>query len=318
MSFLVYSVIIIFAFLMVVVITPVVIPLLHKLKFGQVVRSEGPKSHLKKMGTPTMGGVIFLVTMALVAFLYAKINFRIIALILVTLLFGLIGFIDDFIKIIKKRKDGLYPMQKMFGLILVATAFSFYAKEYIGTEIMIPFIDSTVNLGYLYIPFAILVLISATNAVNITDGLDGLAAGISIIVITFFMLVTRKIADYEYVSIFSAIMVGCLLGFLMYNKNPAKIFMGDTGSLALGGAIGGISLCMKNPLILIIVCGVCVIETLSVAIQVLSFKFRGKRVFKMAPIHHHFELSGFSERKVVAIFWGVSVILCVVGYFSIR
>ena len=209
----------------------------------------------------------------------------------------------------------------MLGLIFVAIMFSVYLiNTGLGTDILIPFFPNsvTINLSYLYIPFAVLVLISTTNAVNITDGLDGLATGITIIVMTCFMFIASKYVQYEYIRVFCAIMIGGLLGFLMYNKNPAKVFMGDTGSLALGGALGGIALLMKNPLILIIVGGVYLVETLSVAIQVISFKTRGKRIFKMAPIHHHFELCGWRETKVVSVFWGISLILCVIGYFSVR
>ena len=316
----VYSVLMILSFLVSAVATPVLIPVLHKLKFGQTVRDDGPKTHLKKMGTPTMGGIAFLLAMCVLGFVYAGYDAKIIPLILVTLGFGSIGFIDDLIKIVKKRKDGLYPKQKMFGLILIATLFSVYiVKMGVSTSIMIPFFKESVriNLLYLYIPFSILVLISATNAVNITDGLDGLATGITSIVMTFFMIYATK-CQTDYIVAFCAIMVGGLLGFLLYNKSKAKVFMGDTGSLALGGALGAIALLMENPLMLIIVGGVYVIETLSVAIQVISFKTRGKRVFKMAPIHHHFELCGWKETKVVLVFWLASLVLCVIGYFAIR
>lgn len=316
----VYIVLMILSFLVTAVITPVLIPILHKLKFGQTVRDDGPKTHLKKMGTPTMGGIAFLASMVILGVVYARYDARIMSLILVTLGFGIIGLIDDLIKIVKKRKDGLYPKQKMLGLILIATVFSVYiTKIGVSTSIMIPFFNESVriNLAYLYIPFSILVLISATNAVNITDGLDGLATGITSIVMTFFMIYANK-CHMDFVVAFCAIMIGGLLGFLIYNKSKAKVFMGDTGSLALGGALGAIALLMENPLLLIVVGGVYVIETLSVAIQVISFKTRGKRVFKMAPIHHHFELCGWKETKVVLVFWLASLVLCVIGYFAIR
>lgn len=303
----------------VIMIMPILIPILHDLKFGQTVRDDGPKEHLKKMGTPTMGGLAFIFSAAIFSLMYAHMDERILALILVIVGFGAIGFIDDYIKIKKKRKDGLYPSQKMFGLILVAVAFAMYIlRTGMDTKIMIPFLDNvTVDLYYFYVPIAVLVLISTTNAVNLTDGLDGLASGIGVIVMLFFALVAAKSLDCVYIVIFCATVIGGLLGFLVFNKNPAKIFMGDTGSLALGGAIAGVALLLKNPLILIIVCGVCVIETLSVIIQVVSFKLRGKRVFKMAPLHHHFELSGMKETTVVKMFWLVSVLLCIIGYFSI-
>lgn len=316
----VYMLLMFLAFLVSAVVTPILIPILHKLKFGQTVRDDGPQTHLKKMGTPTMGGIAFLLAMVILGCVYAKYDTKIIALILVTLGFGAIGFIDDMIKIVKKRKDGLYPKQKMFGLILIATIFAVYSiKAGISTSIDIPFFKDglRLNLSYLYIPFSILVLIATTNAVNITDGLDGLATGITTIVMAFFMTYA-KIYNVDYIVSFCAIMIGGLLGFLIYNKSKAKVFMGDTGSLALGGALGAIALLLENPLVLIIVGGVYVIETLSVAIQVISFKTRGKRVFKMAPIHHHFELCGWKETKVVYVFWFVSLILCLIGYISIR
>ncbi|MBP5426404.1 MAG: phospho-N-acetylmuramoyl-pentapeptide-transferase [Clostridiales bacterium] len=310
---------IILSAVVVLAITPVMIPILHKFKFGQTVRDDGPKEHLKKMGTPTMGGIVFIVSMVILSCIEARLDARILVLVFVTLGFGAVGFVDDFIKIKEKRKDGLYPRQKMFGLIFVATVFAVCIRKIgIDTGVVVPFLKGVViDLKYLYVPFVVLVLISTTNAVNLTDGLDGLATGVSTIVMLFFMIVATRVSDYTYIKIFCAIMSGGLMGFLVFNKNPAKVFMGDTGSLALGGAIAGVALLMKNPLLLIIVCGVCVIETLSVIIQVTSFKLRGKRVFKMAPLHHHFELSGMRETTVVKMFWLLSVLLCVVGYFSI-
>jgi len=310
----------ILCFIFSLILGPVLIPMLTRLKFGQTVRDDGPKSHYKKTGTPTMGGMIFLIPVVVLAAFYAGHDKRILPLIFVTLGFGIIGFIDDFIKVVKKRKDGLYWNQKMFGLLLVAVVFAVYVSRTQTSDIIIPFMgmDRTVSLGWLFVPFVVLVLIASTNAVNITDGLDGLAAGVTLIVTVFFTIVAMTRGEWEYIKIFSAIVSGGCLGFLAFNAHPAKVFMGDTGSLALGGAVGAIAILMKMPLILIIVGGIYVIEALSVMIQVLSFKLTGKRVFKMAPIHHHFELSGWKEVKVVWVFWGITVLLCILGFFALR
>lgn len=311
----------IISFLFTIGLGPVLIPMLTRLKFGQTVRDDGPKSHLKKTGTPTMGGLIFLAPLLVLSAIYGYREPGILSLMLVTLGFGIIGFIDDFIKVVKKRKDGLYWNQKMFGILLVSVSYSFYvSRSGIDTDIVIPFLgmDATIPLGWLFIPFSMLVLIAASNAVNITDGLDGLAAGVTLVVSVFFTVVAMTSNEWEHVKIFGSIVSGGCLGFLAFNTHPAKVFMGDTGSLALGGALGAIAISMKMPLLLFIVGGIYVIEAMSVMIQVLSFKLTGKRVFKMAPIHHHFELSGWKETKVVAVFWSVSIILCIIGFFSLR
>jgi len=299
---------------------PVFIPFLHRLKFGQTVRDDGPQSHLKKTGTPTMGGFIFLVPMLALSVFYARYDMRILPIALVTIGFGIVGFLDDFIKVVKKRKDGLYWNQKMIGLLLVAVIFSFYvSKSGIGTDIIIPLLgmEKTIDLAWFFIPFTVLVLISSTNAVNITDGLDGLCAGITLIVTLFFSIVAMTRSEWEYIKIFSSILSGGCLAFLAYNAHPAKVFMGDMGSLALGGAVGAISIMMKMPLILFIVGAIYVIEALSVMIQVTSFKLTGKRVFRMAPIHHHFELSGWKEVKVVYVFWAVTILLSIVSLLAL-
>jgi len=299
---------------------PIFIPFLTKLKFGQTVRDDGPQSHLKKTGTPTMGGFIFLVPMIVLSLFYARYDVRILPVALVTTGFGIVGFIDDFIKVVKKRKDGLYWNQKMFGLLLVAVIFSFYVtKAGIGTDIIIPLLgmDKTIDLAWFFIPFTILVLIASTNAVNITDGLDGLCAGITLIVTLFFSIVAMTRSEWEYIKIFSSILSGGCLAFLAYNAHPAKVFMGDMGSLALGGAVGAIAIMMKLPLILFVVGAIYVIEALSVIIQVASFKLTGKRVFKMAPIHHHFELSGWKEVKVVYVFWTITLLLSIISLLAL-
>lgn len=308
------------SFLLTLVMGPVFIPFLHRLKFGQTVRDDGPQSHLKKTGTPTMGGFIFLVPMLALSVFYARYDMRILPIALVTIGFGIVGFLDDFIKVVKKRKDGLYWNQKMIGLLLVAVIFSFYvSKSGIGTDIIIPLLgmEKTIDLAWFFIPFTVLVLISSTNAVNITDGLDGLCAGITLIVTLFFSIVAMTRSEWEYIKIFSSILSGGCLAFLAYNAHPAKVFMGDMGSLALGGAVGAISIMMKMPLILFIVGAIYVIEALSVMIQVTSFKLTGKRVFRMAPIHHHFELSGWKEVKVVYVFWAVTILLSIVSLLAL-
>ncbi|TYQ13059.1 UNVERIFIED_CONTAM: phospho-N-acetylmuramoyl-pentapeptide-transferase [Acetivibrio alkalicellulosi] len=316
-----HVIIFILSFILTLILGPILIPVLTRLKFGQTVRDDGPKTHYKKMGTPTMGGIIFLIPVVVLSLYYGINDTRILPVLLVTLGFGLVGFIDDYIKVVKKRKDGLYWNQKMFGLLLVAVIFSFYVvQKGLSTDIIIPFtgMDTTISIGWLFIPFAIIVLISATNSVNITDGLDGLAAGVTLIVTVFFTIVAMSRSEWEYVKIFSSIISGGCLGFLAFNTYPAKVFMGDTGSLALGGAVGAISIVMNMPLILIIAGGIYVIESLSVLLQVSSFKMTGKRVMKMAPIHHHFELSGWKETKIVAVFWGITVFLCVIAFLALR
>ncbi len=308
-------------FILTLILGPILIPVLTKLKFGQTVRDDGPKTHLIKMGTPTMGGIIFLIPVLALSIYYSLYNKKILTILFVTVAFGLIGFIDDYLKVVKKHKDGLNATHKMLGLFLVATAFSFYiSKSSIGTDILVPFLglDTTINLAWFFIPFSIIIFLATTNAVNITDGLDGLASGITLIVMIFFTIVAMLNPEWEYIKIFSTLIAGGCLGFLVFNSYPAKVFMGDTGSLALGGAIGGVAIALKMPLLLIIVGGVYVIETLSVILQVGSFKLTGRRVFKMAPLHHHFELCGWQETRVVTVFWCAEIILCVIGFFALK
>ncbi len=303
-------------FLLALITGPIFIPVLTRLKFGQTVRDDGPATHLKKTGTPTIGGLIFLIPVILVSVVFASKYREIIPLVFALTGFGLVGFIDDFIKVIKKRKDGLYPMQKTLGLLIVATAFAFYIAYFtdIGVDISFPYIG-TINQVWFFIPFTVIFLYCTTNSVNITDGLDGLCAGITLIVMFFLALVASTRQEWDYVNIFSSAVAGGCLGFLTFNTHPAKVFMGDTGSLALGGAVGAILIMMKTPLIIFVIGAIYVAESLSVAIQVISFKTRGKRVFKMAPLHHHFELLGWKETKVVYSFWIVTVIFCFAGLF---
>lgn len=312
-----------FVFIMTLIMGPVIIPLLQKLKFGQTVRDDGPKTHLKKTGTPTMGGLIFLIPIIIATVIYASKYPKIALLGIITICFGIAGVIDDLIKIKKKSKDGLYWYQKMLILFIVSSAFVLWSMSagYLNTNIIVPFIGIGYTLSlptWFFVPFAVFVLLSITNAVNLTDGLDGLAAGITFIVMLFFTFVAMTRNNWDYLKIFSSMVSGGCLGFLVFNIHPAKVFMGDTGSLALGGAVGAVSILMGMPLILLIAGIIYVIETLSVILQVASFKIRGKRIFKMAPIHHHFELSGWKESKIVFTFWAITVISCALGFLSLR
>lgn len=307
-----------------VVLGLIILQILKNVHVGQHIRDDGPESHLKKEGTPSMGGLIFLASITFMMILaiirYTTIREPLIVLLVTTLLYGGIGFIDDYIKIVKKRSTGLYAWQKVLLLLAVSGLFVYYIVEImgIGTETYIPIVRTFMDLGYyVFIPFAILVLMSTTNVVNITDGLDGLATGIVIIIMAFFTMLGIAI-DSKEVIVFSSIVTGSCLGFLVYNVNPAKVFMGDTGSLALGGAIGALSLITQRPILLIVVAGVCVLEALSDIIQVVYFKLsKGKRIFKMAPLHHHLELCGWSEKTIVWTFWGVTILLCAIGFLLV-
>ncbi|MGL5634971.1 MAG: phospho-N-acetylmuramoyl-pentapeptide-transferase [Sarcina sp.] len=308
-------------FIVSVIIGPFFIPLLHKLKFGQNIREDGPQSHLKKAGTPTMGGIIFIISTAIVALVVGIVSnvghtSEIIAVVLAFLGFGLVGFLDDILKIIHKNNLGLRAWQKMILLLIVSGALAYYAQRTVGTTIYVPFTTFELNLGYVYIPLVILYFAGASNAVNLTDGLDGLATSVTVLVATFFAIVSYKTGHMS-LAIFCVALAGALLGFLKFNAFPARVFMGDTGSLALGGAVATVALLLKMPLLLAIVGGIYVLETVSVILQVGSYKLRKKRIFKMAPIHHHFEQNGWSETKIVSIFSIITVILCFIGFLSI-
>ena len=306
------------SFIFSLILGPIFIPILHKLKFGQNIRKEGPKSHQKKAGTPTMGGIIFFISVAATILIMGPSFTDPKMIILYSFLaFGFIGFLDDMLKIIHKDNLGLKSGQKMILLLIFSVALAVYGYKNIGTDILIPLGSGfKLNLGLLYIPFVIIYYAAVTNAVNLTDGIDGLATSVTIIVLTFFTIVAFKTGQKD-VAIFSIALCGALLGFLKYNAFPAKIFMGDTGSLALGGAVGTIALMLKMELWVVIVGLMYVVETLSVIIQVTSFKMTGKRVFKMAPIHHHFEQCGWSEVKIVTIFSLVTAVLCIIGFIAI-
>lgn len=314
----------IITFIVSIILGIIIIPILRKLKVGQIERDDGPKSHLKKQGTPTMGGIIIIIAMVLVAIgicIYFTINgqitiaHKILPVLLLTLGFGMIGFIDDFKKLVLKNTKGLKPSYKMLGLLIISVAYVIYLIYVlkIRTQTYIPIWKQYIDLPiYLYIPFAILVILGTTNAVNLTDGIDGLASSVSAIILTCLTVIGIMFGQPE-ISVFGSIVIGAVLGFLMFNLHPAKVFMGDTGSLLLGGVISAIALYLKMPLLLLLIAIIPVIETISVIIQVVYFKKTGKRVFKMTPIHHHFELSGWTENKVVVIFSVITLIVCVIG-----
>ncbi len=302
----------------------ITIPILRKLKVGQIERDDGPASHLKKQGTPTMGGIIIIITMiigtiATAVYLYAtgesELATKLVPILLLTIGFGAIGFIDDYKKLVLKNTEGLKPSYKMLGLLIISVAYVLYLIEglKLGTDTYIPITKQYITLPlYIYVPAAICVILGTTNAINLTDGIDGLSSSVSTIIITC-LTVIGMLRGVTEVSVFGSIVIGSILGFLMFNLHPAKVFMGDTGSLLLGGVISGIALYLKMPLILLVIAFIPVVETLSVIIQVAYFKKTGKRIFKMAPLHHHFELSGWKENKVVIVFSIATLIVCMIG-----
>ena len=310
---------IIVAFAISAVLGPVIIPFLRKLKFGQTVRDDGPQSHLKKNGTPTMGGLIFLISVIITSCLYMKDYPQIIPILFVTVGYGVIGFLDDYIKIVLKRSEGLTPSQKMFGQILVTGVFAVYMYKFSGIsmEMIVPFFPGvTLDLGFLTIPVMFLAVIGTVNGVNFTDGLDGLATSVTIMVAVFFGVVALGVGSGVWPI--TAAVIGALLGFLLFNVHPASVFMGDTGSLALGGFVAATAYMLQMPIFILIVGLIYWIEILSVIIQVGYFKIsHGKRIFRMAPIHHHFELGGWSETRVVAVFTITTAILCLIGLMAL-
>jgi phospho-N-acetylmuramoyl-pentapeptide-transferase len=313
----VYSVLL--AFFIALILGPVFIPLLHRLKFGQNIREEGPKSHQKKAGTPTMGGLIFIISSFIaMAILIRRPSDEAMIALYAFIAFGIIGALDDGLKIIHKNNLGLRAAEKMILLLIVSGVLGFYAatNSNIGTTILVPFVQKSFDLGKWYVPFIVIYFAGTTNAVNLTDGLDGLATSVTLLVMTFFALVSFGLGHYT-LSIFCGVIAGSLLGFLRYNAFPAQVFMGDTGSLALGGAVATVAMILKLPLLIVIVGGIYVVEALSVILQVASFKLTKKRIFKMSPIHHHFELSGWHETKIVSIFSIITVILCLVAFLSL-
>lgn len=311
------------SFLITVLLSPVFIPFLRKLKFGQSIREEGPESHFKKSGTPTMGGIMIIASITITVFIMLfkfldrPVNFEFWLLLFVLLGYGLLGFLDDFIKVALKRNLGLTSKQKLIGQLIIAIIFYITLKmNDFPTYIKIPGTDMTWELGWAYALLVIFMLVGSSNAVNLTDGLDGLLAGTASVAFGAFALIASYYyPQYEIVTIFSLAVVGALLGFLVFNAHPAKVFMGDTGSLALGSTIAAVAILTKLEIILVIIGGVFVIETLSVIIQVISFKTTGKRVFKMSPLHHHYELKGWSEWRVVMTFWVWAIIFATIGIY---
>ena len=316
------------SFIVTVILGLIIIPVLKKLKIGQIEREDGPESHLKKQGTPTMGGIIFIISIiicvtAVYIYLYSigkgETVQNVLPILCLTIGFGVIGFIDDFRKLVLKNTDGLKPKYKMLGLLIISVAYTLFIIKFsnVGTETVIPFLKFNINLPiYIYIPFAILVILATTNAVNLTDGIDGLSSSVSAIIIAALTAIAMTKGITE-VVIFGFITIGAILGFLVFNLHPAKVIMGDTGSLFLGGVISGLALYLKMPLLLLLIALIPILETLSVIIQVLYFKKTGNRIFKMAPLHHHFELSGWTENKVVIIFSSLTLIVCIIGIFAV-
>ena len=307
------------SFALSVIMGPVVIPFLRKLKVGQTERAEGVKSHLKKAGTPTMGGVMILVSVIITSLFYVKDYPKIIPVLFLTVGFGLIGFLDDYLKVVMKRSDGLYPGQKMVLQVAVTAVFAFYLVKIaeVPLVLLIPFSGGQyLDIGWLAVPLLFVAVIGTVNGTNFTDGLDGLASSVTVLVATFFTVVA--IGSKSGIEPITCAVVGALMGFLLFNVHPASVFMGDTGSLALGGFVAGTASMLQMPLFIIIVGLIYVVEVVSVMIQVTYFKKTGgKRFFKMAPIHHHFELCGWSETRVVAVFSITTAILCLIALMGV-
>jgi phospho-N-acetylmuramoyl-pentapeptide-transferase len=301
------------AFILSVILAPLFIPILRKLKFGQQIREDGPQGHLKKKGTPTMGGIIILLALSLAFLRFSEKSEQFYILLIATLGFGLIGFLDDYIKIVFKRSLGLTARQKLFGQLLFSGIICFLLiRDGHDTAIYFPPFEFSIDLGWFYYAFIVIFMLGFTNAVNLTDGLDGLLSGVSAIAFGAIAIIAMLSTEQE-VAMFSAAMIGAVLGFLVFNAHPAKVFMGDTGSLGIGGGLVAASVLTKTEILLVVIGGVFVVEILSVVLQVASFKLRGKRIFKMSPIHHHFELSGWSEWRVVITFWVCGIVLAGLG-----
>lgn len=299
------------------ILGPIFIPLLHRLKFGQEVRDDGPRTHLKKSGTATMGGLMFIAGAGLAGFLIGGYSPQMLLLFGVMLGCGILGFADDFLKVVLRRPLGLRARTKILGQLLlgVLLALGISALQR-GTLVAIPIVGWEIEAGFFYYPFIIFVLICTTNAVNLTDGLDGLASGLMFIVSCAYVLIAW-LTGQDAGVIFAGALAGGCLGFLRYNYHPASVFMGDTGSLALGGGLTALAVLTGTELILLIIGGIFVLETLSVIIQVVSFQLTGRRVFRMSPLHHHFELSGWPEVRVVHLFWLLGLGFAVLGILAI-
>lgn len=296
----------------------ILIPILHRMKYGQSIREEGPKAHMKKQGTPTIGGLIFIISTFIVTILYSVFYVKTlkndaVIILLIFLAFGFVGFLDDYLKIRRKKNLGLRAYQKMILLMLITFVIYVFSKDTLGTNLYIPILNFNINLYYLYLPFLFIYFTGVTNAVNLTDGLDGLATTVTIIVLIFLFLISFVFGKVD-IGIFAFILIGSLMAFLIFNVNPARVFMGDTGSLALGGAVAAISFLLGIEVVLVLAGIIYVIEALSVIIQVVVYKFTRKRVFKMAPIHHHFEHLGWSENKIVYVFGAITLIACIISF----
>ena len=311
---------VIISFVVCVILCPLLIPFLKRLKFGQYIREEGPQSHQKKSGTPTMGGIVIVLSIAITSLIYIKDYDEIIPVLFVTIGFGIIGFMDDYIKVVMKRSMGLRAWQKLVGQILITAVFGYYILNYtdIGTTMLIPFTGGKyADISFLFVPFFLFVVLGTVNGSNFTDGLDGLESSVTVLIATFFTVVA--IGLHSDLSPITGAVAGSLMAFLLYNVYPAKVFMGDTGSLALGGFVAATAFMLQMPLFIILVAFIYLIEIISVILQVSYFKLTGgKRIFKMAPIHHHFELMGWSETRVVAVFSIITAILCLVALMGIN
>lgn len=313
------------SFLLTAILGKLMIPILKKLKVGQSEREDGPRSHLKKQGTPTMGGIMMMITIVvftiIVCFFHQNSEFvrTILMISIASLGFGIVGFVDDFKKVVLHNTEGLNPKLKMLGLLIVSCIFTIVLMNYtnVTTEIFIPFTDFTLTFPkWIFIPFTILVMLSATNAVNLTDGIDGLAASVSAIMITALSILAIKLGNVE-ISIFGSIVVGTCLGFLVYNFHKAKVMMGDTGSLLLGGVVSSMAIYLQIPIFLLLIAIIPILETTSVILQVWYFKRTGKRLFRMSPLHHHFELTGWRENRVVGVFSLITFIFSIIGILAI-
>ena len=306
------------SFLIVIILGPIFIPMLTKFKFGQTVRDDGPQTHLQKNGTPTMGGVLIIIAILITGLTRSNISSDMIVGLICIVGFGFVGFVDDFIIIKMRRSLGLKPWQKIVMQVALALYVSYYqySSSPSATQLIIPFTETVINLGPLYIPLMTFMIVGIVNAVNLTDGLDGLASGVTLIVAGLFMLFATSISNME-VAVLAAATVGACIGFLGFNAYPAKIFMGDTGSMALGGAVTAFAVLTNSMLLFVLVGGIYFAEAISVMLQVTYYKLTKKRIFKMAPIHHHFEQCGWPETKVVFTFWIVTVVLAWIGIIAV-
>ncbi|MBE6032197.1 MAG: phospho-N-acetylmuramoyl-pentapeptide-transferase [Clostridiales bacterium] len=309
----------IIALVITAIATPITIYILKRYKAGQSIREEGPKSHMSKAGTPTMGGIAIIIGAIAASIIVRGVDRELLVIVAAFIAFGLLGFLDDFVKVVKKRNLGLTAKQKFALQVVIAVIIAVYQCKVsvTGTSIYVPFAETYWDLGWIYIPFVAFVIVAMANSVNLTDGLDGLAAGTSLIV-SLFLAIVGVVYSFASASVFCAAVAGACIGFLFFNRHPAKVFMGDTGSLALGGGLAVAAILMNMELIIPIAGGVFLAETVSVILQVTYFKVtKGKRLFRMSPLHHHFELCGWKETKVVAVFWVVTLILCVIALLGL-